>query len=182
METVLLLPHTNTYYCSLTRVRSGFWNRMVHLSLSSALQLPDFKQTCFPLLSSSDWYLFFCLNSSHKALHGQCSVCLLPGLSRVWLHSGSQAHINTQDMNADSNVHTLQVWIHSERHTATHSARGLYVVTYRCLAYGNVCDIHLNEQWQTWSTLRGPVDVGLRSESPVTVSCPFLFSLGVCRT
>ncbi|TNN60709.1 hypothetical protein EYF80_029053 [Liparis tanakae] len=28
----------------------------------------------------------------------------------------------------------------------------------------------------------GPVDVGLHRESPVTVSCPFLFSLGVCRT
>lgn len=63
LGTVLLLPHTNTYYCSLTRVSSGFWNKMIHLSLSCTLQLPDFKHTRFPLLLQQ--YLFFCLNSSH---------------------------------------------------------------------------------------------------------------------
>lgn len=48
--------HTQTYYLCLTRVRSGFWNRMIHLSLSSLCSSPTSNILAF--LSSSDTIYF----------------------------------------------------------------------------------------------------------------------------
>lgn len=85
LETMLLLPHTNTYYTyyySLTRLCSDFWNKMVHLSLSSSLQLPDFWQTRFPLLSSSG-RIYFSVWAAHiKACTHSVPSALCVRLSR----------------------------------------------------------------------------------------------------
>lgn len=94
IESVLLLPHKNTYYWSLTRRRSGFWNRMIHLPFSSTLQLCNFKQNHFPRLSFSDT-IYFSVWPAREALHGLCSAPLPSRLSHVLLQYCSSTHTST---------------------------------------------------------------------------------------
>lgn len=114
--------HTQTYYLCLTRVRSGFWNRMIHLSLSSLCSSPTSNILAF--LSSSDTIYFsvwiahmrLCMDSVPSACcldwHDCCNT---PGPSTCRLANRSTDSI-------------LQV------QTQIPLQRGfdLYEVTYRC--------------------------------------------------
>lgn len=117
LGTVLLLPHTNTYD-SLTWLCSDFWNRMICLSLSSTLQLPDFKQTRFPLLCVSDG-IYFSVWTAH----------IKPCMDSVASASSLRCHKYYYTLDPGTHQHTnvnacsvLQVWtqMYSQQHTDTH--------------------------------------------------------------
>lgn len=130
----------------------------------------------FPLTSNRLPFLFsLYLFSVWAALHGHCSVCPLPGLS-------SLVELSTGCHTADSNMHPMQM--HEDIHntkvassSATHIVLA-YVVTYMSLPCSKICSIQTNLiiiESACWCQC-------VHSESPVRVSCLFLFSLGVCRT
>lgn len=75
----------------------------------------------------------------------------------------------------DSNTHSMHAT------AAAGSAATHIVAAYAVTDAGSACGKDLRLFGQTRSSPRRRADASVPSESPVRVSCLFLFSLGVCR-
>lgn len=82
---------------------------------------------------------------------------------------------------ADSNTHAMQTRgdVHA---TAAAGSTATHIVPASAVTdAGSACGKDLRVFGQTRSSSRRRADASVPSESPVRVSCLFLFSLGVCR-